>query len=83
MYSIGNNSGQIGQTYSKFPKYLWILTLNERHVNLISLKICLINDDLTNPSSNLHLKEKKNSVRYSTFNNFVYLNRNFLLLENR
>ena len=42
--------------------------------------ICSINHNLTNTSSKAPSEEKKPTV-YSTFKNFVYLNRNFHLLE--
>ena len=48
---IGNSSGHIGQTHSRFPKYLWMFALNEMHIKLTSLIICLINDNLINTSS--------------------------------
>ena len=40
-----------------------------------------INANLTNTSSTLPPEVKKNNTVYSTFNNFVYLNRKFNLLE--
>ena len=63
-----------------FQNICGCLTLNEMHIKLKSLIICFINDDLINTSATLHLKGK-NSIVYRTFNNFVYLKRNFHLLE--
>ena len=58
------------------------LTLNEILIKLAYFIVCSINDDLTNTSSTPPSEvKKKNGTVYSTFNNFVYLNRNFDLLE--
>ena len=56
---IGNSSGYIRQTHSRFPKYL---TLNERHIQLTSLIICLINNNLTNTSSTPPPEGEKKTV---------------------
>ena len=78
---IGNNSGHIEQTHLRFPKCLWVFG-TKMLTKLASLIICSINGNLTNTSSYLHLKQKKSSKTVcSTFNDFVYLNRNFHLLE--
>ena len=58
------------------------LTLNEMHIKSTSLVIFSINGNLTSPTHHQHLHlKKKNSTVYSTISNFVYLNRNFHLLE--
>ena len=64
-----------------FQNICGCLTLNEMHIKLKSLIICLIYDKLTNTSLTPPPEWKKNSIVHSTFNNFVYLNRNFHLLE--
>ena len=56
------------------------LKLNEMHIELASLIICLINGNHTNTSST-HPPEEEKNISYSEFNNFVYLNRNFHLLK--
>ena len=66
---IGNNSGHVGQTHSRFPKCLWMFP--EMHIKLASLIISLTNDNLSIIICTV----------YSTYNNFMYLNRNFHLLE--
>ena len=79
---IGNNSGHIEQTHSRFPKCLCMFD-TQMLIKLASLIICSINGNLTNTSSTPPLEVKKSSkTLYSTFINFVYLNRNFHLLEN-
>ena len=55
------------------------LKLNEMHIRLASLIIPSTNSNLTN-SSSTPTWSKKYSTVYSTYNNFVYLNRNFYLL---
>ena len=54
-------------------------TLNEMLIKLVSLIIYSINANLTNISSTPPSEVKK-AVLYSTFNNFLYLNRNLYLL---
>ena len=77
---IGNSSGHIGQTHSRFPQNICeCLTLNKMHINLTSLKICLINDNLNNTSSTP--PQKKSSAVYSAFDTFEYINRNSHLFE--
>ena len=78
---IGNNSGRIEQTHLRFPKCLWMFD-TQMLIKLASLIICSTNGNLTNTSSTPPLEVKKSSkTLYSTFINFVYLNRNFHLLE--
>ena len=72
---IGNSSAHIGQTHSRFPKYLWLLTMNARHIKLTSLIFFLLTTTSPTHHQHLLLKEKK------TCNNFAYINRNFYLLE--
>ena len=43
---IGNSSGHIEQTHSRFPDICGCFTLNEMHLKLTSLIICLTNDNL-------------------------------------
>ena len=76
---IGNSSGHI-RTCSRFTKYLGHLTLIETHIKFTSLIICSINDNLTNRSSKPPPEGKKVTV-YDTFKDFMYLKRNFFLLE--
>ena len=57
------------------------LTLNAMLIKLTFLIICVINDNLTNTPSTPPPEGEKSNTVYSTFNNFVYLNRNFHLLE--
>ena len=58
------------------------LTLNEIHIKLTSLIIFSSNDSLINASSTPPPEgEKVVYSLYSTFNNFVYHNRNLYLLE--
>ena len=67
------------------PNVCGCLKLNEMHIKLASLIISLTNDNLTNTSSTrppeVKKNNSKNSTVSSTYNNFVYLNRNFHLLE--
>ena len=58
------------------------LTLNEMHIDLASLIICicLIKCNLTHTSS-ISPPTVKNSIIYSKFNNFVYVKRNFTFIE--
>ena len=63
------------------PNVCGCLTLNEMHIKSASLIIPSTNSNLTNSSSTPLLEVKKNSTVYSTYNNCVYLNRNFYLLE--
>ena len=74
---IGNSSGYITRTYSGSQSVFGFLILKEMHIELATLIICLINDNLTNTSSTPPPEVRKNSTVYSTFNNFLYLNRNF------
>ena len=73
---IGNRSGHITPTYSGSRSVCWFLTLNEMHIELASLIICSINDNLTNTLSIPPPEVRKNGTVYSTFNNFLYLNKN-------
>ena len=57
------------------------LALNEKLIKLASLITCSMNDSLTNTSSTPPPEVKTSSTVNSTWNNFVYLNRNFHLLE--
>ena len=79
IWHFGNSSGHVEQTHLRFPKCLWSLTLNEMLIKLVSLIIYSINANLTNISSTPPSEVKK-AVLYSTFNNFLYLNRNLYLL---
>ena len=56
------------------------LTLNEMHIELAYLIICSINYNLTKTSST-PLPEKKSTIMYSKFNNFMYFKSNFHLLK--
>ena len=57
-------------------------TLNEMHIELASSIFCSINNNLTNISSTFPPEVKnKNSIIYSKYDNFVYLERNFHLLN--
>ena len=47
--------------------------MNEVHIKLASLIICLINYNLTNTSSTPPPELKKDSIMYSKFDTFVYL----------
>ena len=54
--------------------YIYIcLAMNEVHIKLASLIICLINYNLTNTSSTPPPELKKDSIMYSKFDTFVYL----------
>ena len=64
-----------------FQNICGCLTMNEMHIKLTSLIICLINDNLINTSSTPPPEGEKNSTVYSTFNSFVHLKRSFHLLE--
>ena len=55
------------------------LTLTAMHIKLTSLIMFLINNNLTNTSKTPPPEGKNNTV-YSTFNNFMYFNKNFHLL---
>ena len=71
---IGNNSGHIEQTHLRFPKYLWMFeTQWNAHQNAQQLHEHVLNTSTWS--------KKKSSTVYSTFDNLVYLNRNFHLLE--
>ena len=63
---IGNSSGHIEQTHSRFSNYMRSLTLNERLIKLTSLIICLVIDNLTNTSS-IPPPEGKKTVLYSNY----------------
>ena len=78
---IGNSSGHIGQTHSQFWNVCGCLTLNKMYIKLASLIIFLTNNKLTNTSSSTPPPEVKKTTVYSSCNNFVYLNRNFHLME--
>ena len=56
---IENSSGDIGQTHSRIPNICGCLTLNEMHIKLTSLIICLINDNLTKTPSTPPTERKK------------------------
>ena len=65
-----------------FQNVCGCLTLNKIHIELVSLIICSINDNVTKTSLSPSLEvEKKKCITYSKFNNFVYLNRNSHLLK--
>ena len=78
---IRNSSGHTGQTLSRFPKRLWMFD-TEWNAHQIDILDNLFN--LLQPHQyviNTSTWREKNSTVHSTFNNFVYLNRNFHLLE--
>ena len=57
------------------------LALNEMHIELASLIICLINYNLTSTSSTPPPEVKKDNIMYSKFNTFDYLKKKFHLLK--
>ena len=76
---IGNSSGHIGQTHSRFPKYLWMFR-TEWNAHQIDILNNLFN--YREPHQHVITTwREKNSIVYRTFNNFVYLKKNFHLLE--
>ena len=77
---IGNSSGHIGQTHSRFRKYLWMFDTEWNAHQIDILDNFSINENLTNTSLTPSPEGKIGTV-YSTFNNFVYLSRKFNLLE--
>ena len=56
------------------------LILNKLYIKLASSKISLTNNKQPTRHQHLHLKQK-DSTEYSSYHTFVYLNRNFHLLE--
>ena len=78
---IVSSIGHIGQTIHDSQNVCGSLALNEMHIELASLIICLINYNLTNTSSSPPPELKKESIMYSKFNTIVYLEKRFHLLK--
>ena len=74
---IGNSSGRIGQTHSRFPKYLRMFDTEwNAHQTDILDNLCNYRQPHQHVINTSTWREK-NSIVYRPFNNFVYLNRNF------